>query len=93
MLPGDNRSTVLLLQDLLDAQERIADEEFAFVNARVNYLLAIVELKRATGTLLEYGVQQPKQIEVYAPPIVRSEDNGPRLPPPDPPLPEKRQPK
>lgn len=51
-LPGDDRTTAELLEDLLDAQERVATEEFAFETARMSYMLALIEIKRSTGTLL-----------------------------------------
>ncbi len=53
LLPGSDQTISFLLEDLLDAQERVADEEAAFVNAQSNYVLSIVELKRATGVLLD----------------------------------------
>lgn len=52
LLPGSDQTISFLLEDLLDAQERVADEEAAFVNAQSAYVLSIVELKRATGVLL-----------------------------------------
>ena len=52
MLPNVNDSAAQLLEDLLDAQERVADEERAMVNAQVNYSLALVQIKREMGTLL-----------------------------------------
>ncbi|MFK7819547.1 MAG: TolC family protein [Planctomycetaceae bacterium] len=51
-LPGDDRTTAELLEDLLDAQERVATEEASFETARKNYMLALIEIKRSTGTLL-----------------------------------------
>lgn len=51
-LPGDNQTTSFLLEDLLDAQERVATEEADFVTAQVDYVLAVTGLKEATGTLL-----------------------------------------
>ncbi len=51
-LPGNDRSTTLLLEDLLDAQERVADEEETLVTAQVNYTLSQSNLKRAMGILL-----------------------------------------
>jgi len=51
-IPGYDAATPYLLEDLLDAQERLADEEQSFVTAQVNYTLAQIELKRATGTLM-----------------------------------------
>ena len=50
-LPELNDSVTLLLEDLLDSQERLADEESAFVSAQVQYSIAIIQLKRAMGTL------------------------------------------
>ena len=43
---------MLLLENLLDAQERVADEEAALVRTQVLYSLSIVRLKQAMGTLL-----------------------------------------
>jgi outer membrane protein TolC len=51
-LPGADDSAVLLLENLLDAQERVADEEAALVLAQVSYALSIVRLKQEMGTLL-----------------------------------------
>ncbi|MCA9090494.1 MAG: hypothetical protein KDA90_17880, partial [Planctomycetaceae bacterium] len=42
----------LLLEDLLDSQQRLAEQEEAFVTAQVNYVLAHCELQRSMGTLL-----------------------------------------
>ncbi|MGM0487572.1 MAG: TolC family protein [Planctomycetota bacterium] len=53
-LPGEDRSASLVLEDLLDAQMRATVEQNKFVQAQVNHMLAFVELKRATGTLLQY---------------------------------------
>ena len=53
LLPGGDQTISFLLEDLLEAQERVADEEAAFVGAQSDYVLSIVELKRATGVLLD----------------------------------------
>ncbi len=50
-LPGIDDSVTLLLEDLLDSQERLADEEAAFARAQFDYAVAIVKLKQAMGTL------------------------------------------
>jgi outer membrane protein TolC len=47
-----DRAISVKLEDLLDAQERVADQEANFVNAQVEYVLAVVSLKRAMGTLI-----------------------------------------
>lgn len=52
LLPGNDQTTSFLLEDLLDAQERVAMEEQDFVEAQVAYVLSIVQLKRASGILL-----------------------------------------
>lgn len=51
-IPGGDQTTSFLLEDLLDAQERVATEEADFVNAQVDYVLAVISLKQATGILL-----------------------------------------
>ncbi|NIL98516.1 MAG: TolC family protein, partial [Planctomycetales bacterium] len=53
-LAGDDRTGSLVLEDLLAAQERLTEAEFSFLNSEVTYNLALMNLKRATGTLLEY---------------------------------------
>ncbi len=52
LLPGVNDSATLLLEDLLAAQERQADEEAAFVDSQINYSLSLVRLRKGMGTLL-----------------------------------------
>ena len=52
LLPDPNESPVLLMEDLLDAQQRLADEERAFVAAQVAYAMSWVKLRKATGVLL-----------------------------------------
>ena len=54
LLPGEDRSAALILEDLLAAQERQANEEFEFANAQVTYNLALTNLKRTLGTLLQF---------------------------------------
>ena len=51
-LPNIDDSATLLLEDLLDSQERMADEEGLFVEAQVKYSVALVRLRQAMGTLL-----------------------------------------
>ena len=52
VLPGADRSTTLLLEDLLDAQQRLADSEGEFVQSQVTYSIALIRVRRAMGTLL-----------------------------------------
>lgn len=52
MLPGLDRSSSFLLEDLIDAQDRRAEAEHAFVTAQVDHVLSLTKLNRATGTIL-----------------------------------------
>ena len=52
LLPGDDRSASFLLEDLIDAQDRRAEAERAFVAAQVEYVVGLTRLNRATGTVL-----------------------------------------
>ena len=52
LLPGEGSTSSLLLENLFDAQDRLADAEFSLVSARVTHDLAVVNVKRATGELL-----------------------------------------
>ncbi|PHR96066.1 MAG: outer membrane channel protein [Blastopirellula sp.] len=52
--PTDNNdSPSLRLEQLLDAQERVADKELEMASAQVNYALSIIQLKSEMGTLLQ----------------------------------------
>ena len=53
LLPGEGSTASLLLENLLDAQDRLADAEFSLVSSRVTHDLAVVNVKRATGELLQ----------------------------------------
>lgn len=57
LLAGSQDSAVLLLENLLDAQERVAQEEAAMVRSQINYAMSIVRLKREMGTLLRCASQ------------------------------------
>ena len=59
LLPMIEDSTMLLLEDLLDGYERLADEESAFVTAQTSYALSIIQLRRATGTLMRSRHEAP----------------------------------
>jgi outer membrane protein len=62
-LPGDESSAVLFLDNLLLAQDRLAEAEFGFATAEVTYNLALINLKRAQGTLLQS--ERVEQIRMY----------------------------
>ena len=54
-LPGADDSAILLLDNLLDAQERVARKSSAVVRAQVGYAMSIVRLEQQLGTLLIVG--------------------------------------
>lgn len=64
-LPGDDRSASFMLEDLLKAQDRLADAEFSFAEAQYRYVLAHVRLQQAMGTLL--AVDALPVVESFAP--------------------------
>jgi outer membrane protein TolC len=53
LLPGDQQVAGVVLEDLLDAQERLANAEFGFANSLIAYNVSLMNLKKVTGTLLE----------------------------------------
>lgn len=64
MLPGLDRSSSFLLEDLIDAQDRRAEAEHAFVTAQVDHVMSLTKLNRATGTILhQEPVNQPISTE------------------------------
>lgn len=76
-LPDPNESAVLLIEDLLDAQERLADEERSLTAARVSYAMSWVQLRRAMGVLLRIddvlptiAVQSVGTDDAIGPPII-----------------------
>lgn len=52
-LPGEERSVGLYLEDLLIAQEQLAAAEYGYLQASTSYSLALMNVKRATGVLLQ----------------------------------------
>jgi hypothetical protein len=53
LLPGDQPAAGIVLDDLLNAQERLARAEASYADTLVAYNVALVQLKRATGVLLQ----------------------------------------
>ena len=51
--PGNDGPVILLLEDLISAQSRLADEENATVIAETNHALAQVRYLKAVGTLIQ----------------------------------------
>lgn len=59
VFPEAEDSATLLLEDLLDSFERLADEESAFVRAQVDHALSLIDLKKQMGTLLRSRHDRP----------------------------------
>ena len=53
-LPGEDFSASLALENLLSAQERLSASEFEYLQSQMTYNLSLMNLKRATGTLLQH---------------------------------------
>ena len=56
-LPGIDDSVTLLLEDLLESQERLAAEEATFARAQVANVLADIRLRQVMGTLFVISSQ------------------------------------
>jgi outer membrane protein TolC len=52
-LPGEDLSAVLALENLLTSQERLVAAENEFLQSQLTYSLAMMNLKRSTGLLLQ----------------------------------------
>ncbi|MEL6104852.1 MAG: TolC family protein [Planctomycetota bacterium] len=52
-IPGEDVSAVLALENLLAAQEQLARSEFEYLQSQLTFKLSTMNLKRATGTLLQ----------------------------------------
>lgn len=50
MLPGNEDSVIQLLEDLLDSQERLAEQEAAYSRAQSEYAISFTRLHQAMGT-------------------------------------------
>jgi|GEM_PF-2007250 len=55
LLPVDNGSASLLLEDLLDAQDRLTDSEESLLQSTLEYSLAQVTYKKSIGALLSHN--------------------------------------
>lgn len=52
-LPGEDVAASLALENLLVAQENLANAEFEFLQSQLTYNLSLMNLKRSTGLLLQ----------------------------------------
>ena len=62
-LAGDGASVGVVLETLLDTQSRRTDAEGELVSSEVDYVIAVVQLQRAMGTLLTQTGVTPVQEE------------------------------
>jgi outer membrane protein TolC len=60
-MADDGSSAGVVLENLLDAQQRRTDAEREWTSAKTEYLMALVELQRAMGTLLTRSGIEPVQ--------------------------------
>ncbi|MCA9054803.1 MAG: hypothetical protein KDA75_13270, partial [Planctomycetaceae bacterium] len=66
-LGGADRTAAALLEELLLSQERLVDEEEAFITAQVRYVIALSEVRRALGTLMMCTPANPNAPAAVAP--------------------------
>lgn len=85
LLPGDQQGAGVMLDDLLRAQERLADSEQEFARSQMDYNMSLVELKRVTGTLLEWEAIAPVETCQECLPTLRPEKVGRKPTPASPP--------
>ncbi len=52
-LPGEDGTASLMLDNLIEAQARVSQNEFSFLTAQVTYNLALWNVKKSTGELLQ----------------------------------------
>jgi hypothetical protein len=53
MMPGEDRATSLMLDESLDALDRLVAAENALAQAQVDYAMSLIQFKRATGQLFQ----------------------------------------
>ncbi|WP_231741691.1 TolC family protein [Stieleria varia] len=77
-LPNPNESAIVLIESLLTAQERLADEESAMIEAQIDYAMAWVRLRKVSGILLRVDTMMPEtgQAEIVAQDTSCSETGG-----------------
>jgi len=63
LIPGEDRAVSIVLEDLLDAQDRLSDEEFRFADAQRAYMVSLTVLRQTTGTLLQHENVFPIELD------------------------------
>jgi outer membrane protein TolC len=80
LLAGDQQTAGIVLNDLLEAQDRRGGAEAAFVGAQVAHRIAWVNLRRATGTLIDCAAITGTEVIVPAPDASLPELPAPKMP-------------
>ena len=80
LLPGDDRSASFLLEDLLDAQDRLTTEEGRYLDSQVAYAISSLNLKRETGILLRSERIEPQRAVAGGLPQLIVDQTGPPSP-------------
>jgi hypothetical protein len=71
LLPGEQQVAGIVLDDLLNAQERLGRAEGSYAAALAAYNIALVQLKRAVGVLLQLQpLEAPSDVAPPAPVVV-----------------------
>jgi outer membrane protein len=79
VLAGDDRTASLVLEDLLLAHERLLEEEQSLAQSLAMHSISVLQLRRATGTLLDHEERfrsrnapaAPEEIPAPAKPVVK----------------------
>jgi outer membrane protein TolC len=79
LLTDANQLTSNYLENLLAAQERLADAEFAFLRSIAAYNISLVNLERSKGTLLKYENFEPKRSRKEGLPVLKYEKVQPEI--------------
>ncbi len=61
LMAGDGQTLGVVLENLLDAQQRRTDAEREWTTAKTQYLIALIDLQRAMGTLMIDSEIEPVQ--------------------------------
>lgn len=72
MLPGDERLVSFLLDETLDAHDRLLESEAACARAQTDYALALARLRRATGELVQ--IAGPSSAEPVPVPVPSAQE-------------------
>jgi outer membrane protein len=62
LMSGEDRAASFLLEDLLTAQDRLAVAEYGMAKAQASHAVALADLKRAMGLLLQCDQLTPQQL-------------------------------